>query len=239
MQKIGLMIILSLMTQTAFADLPLKIEDLITDQGKYKVDFSLRYSNNEDQYSNALVNSDVVISTIGVRYGINPKLETYARASYVNNDTRLSDASGILTQSDADFNSAWLGLNYQFSEDNDTPAMLGYIEGALLEKRNDSTSSAKSWVVGLSTYRALDPIVLTLSTAYGFNQVRKEGLLDYKPGNYLSLSPSVGFAVNDSITLTTGFSWLNRWADETSNTIQGARTTSTSLNLGLGYSPSE
>ena len=162
---------------------------------------------------------------------------------YFNSDTRINNSGTFVQSSNTYFHSAWLGFNYQFSEDDDTPAVLGYIEGALLEKYKDNTFSAKSWVVGLTTYRALDPIVLTLSIAYGFNQPIKiiidKDLQDYKPGNYFLLSPSVGFAVNDSITLTTGFSWFNNWADEINNTITNIRTTSTSLNLGLGYSLSE
>lgn len=46
-------------------------------------------------------------------------------------------------------------------------------------------------------------MVFSLTTAYRFNQSRKDGEA-YKPGNLFLLNPSIAFAVNDRVTLTTG-----------------------------------
>jgi hypothetical protein len=234
MRKIFLIIMLLGVTQAALADLPLIVKDLITDQDKYKVNFSLRYSNTENRDLSSTSNRDVVITTLGIYYGFRPKLETYVKASYKNSNLRNS--SSIYNKSSADFKDAWLGFSYQFSKDNDTPGMFGFIQGAILEKRDNRTSSAKSWILGFMTYRALDPIVLKLSTTY---MIRKKDELNHKLGNYLSFSPSVSFAVNDFITLTTGFSWVNYSANRINNIAQSIRTTSTNLDLGLSYVQSQ
>ena len=49
MRKIFLIIMLLGVTQAALADLPLIVKGLITDQDKYKVNFSLGYSNAENR----------------------------------------------------------------------------------------------------------------------------------------------------------------------------------------------
>lgn len=58
-------------------------------------------------------------------------------------------------------------FNYSFSQDNDTPALLGSIETSIFEKHSDKLVHEKSWLLSLSTYRAIVPIVLSLSSAYG------------------------------------------------------------------------
>jgi hypothetical protein len=49
------------------------------------------------------------------------------------------------------------------------------------------------------------------------------------------LNPSIAFAVNDRVTLTTGMQWTNRQADKWDNQAQGFRRTSSDLLLGVGY----
>ncbi len=49
------------------------------------------------------------------------------------------------------------------------------------------------------------------------------------------LSPSVGFAVNHKVTLTTGISWLIKQADKVKDKKVSITKTRTSLNLGMGY----
>ncbi len=133
------------------------------------------------------------------------------------------------------FADVWAGVNYQFKGDDDTPAVLGFAEIALREKHRESSASSKSALLGLTTYKAIDPLVFSLTTAYRFNRIRKDGSADYKPGNLLFINPSVGFAVNDRVTLTTGLQWTNRQADQVNGKNQGFRRTSTDLLLGVGY----
>lgn len=87
----------------------------------------------------------------------------------------------------------------------------------------------------MTTYRAIDPVVLSLTAAYRFNTTRSDGDVDLKPGNFLLLTPSIAFAVNDRVTLTTGLQWINRQADRIKGESREARETSTDILLGVGY----
>lgn len=243
---------------SAFADLPLTVEDLITDKGKVKLDVSLAYANSDRQgvstgepitvqtgptsfvtlptvIGESQGNSDALVGTLGLRYGLTGKAEIFARTSYLTSSARTSDVSGTSKSSDSRFADAWAGINYQFKKDDDTPAVLGFAEVALREKHARSSSSFKSALVGITTYKAIDPVVFSLTTAYRFNQSRQDGDTNYKPGNLLLLNPSIAFAVNDRVTLTTGMQWANRQADKWDNKTQGFRRTSSDLLLGVGY----
>jgi hypothetical protein len=241
-----------------FADLPLTVEDLITDKGKIKLDVSFSYSNSDRKgiftgepvdiqtgptsfvtvptlVGESQGNNDTLVGTLGLRYGFTAKAEFFARGTYLYSENRTSDVSGMNSDSDSRFADAWAGVNYQFKKDDDTPAVLGFAEVALREKHRESSRSLQSYLAGLTTYKALDPVVFALSTAYRLNQNRKDGELDYKPGNMLLFSPSVAFAVNDRVTFTTGLQWTSRHADKSDGKEQGFRRTSTDMLLGVGY----
>ena len=249
---------LALWSVSAHADLPLTVEDLITDKGKIKLDVSLAYANSDRQgvstgepitvqtgatsfvtlptlIGESQGNSDSLVGTLVMRYGLTGKAEIYARGSHLYNSSRNSTVSGISSNSDSRFADAWAGVNYQFKKDDDTPAVLGFLEVALREKHRESSRSFKSALLGMTTYTAMDPVVFALTAAYRVNQSRKDGAADYQPGNLLLLNPSIAFAVNDRVTLTTGVQWTNRQADRLDGTAQNFRRTSTDLLLGVGY----
>lgn len=242
----------------SYADLPLTVENPITDKGKFKLDLSVAYANSDRQgvstgapitvqtgaasfvtlpmlIGESRGNSDSLVGTLGLRYGLTGKAEIFARTSYLTNSNRFSDVSGTSSNSDSRFSDAWAGINYQFKKDDDTPALLGFAEIALREKHEQSSSSFKSALVGLTTYKAIDPVVFSLTTAYRINFSRNDGEADYKPGNLFLLNPSIAFAVNDRVTLTTGLQWTNRQADKRDSKAQGFRHTSSDLQLGVGY----
>lgn len=246
------------MPTMAQADLPLTVEDLITDKGKVKLDVSLAYANSDRRgistaepitvqtgpasfvtlptvIGESQGNSDVLAGTLGLRYGLTAKAETYARASYLYTNRRSSDVSGIHSERDGRFADAWVGVNYQFKHDDDTPAVLGFVEVALREKHRESSRFFKSALLGITTYTAIDPVVFSLTSAYRFNQSRRDGNIGYQPGNLFLLNPSVAFAVNDRVTLTTGVQWTSRSADKLDGKAQSFRRTSTDLLLGVGY----
>jgi hypothetical protein len=243
---------------SAHADLPLTVEDLITDKGKFKFDLSLTYANADRQgvftgepitvqtgptsfvtlptlIGESLGNSDSLVGTLGLRYGLTGKAEIFARASYLTRSSRSGNVTGTSESSEDRFADAWAGINYQFKKDDDTPAVLGFAEFALHEQHERSSSSFKSALVGITTYRAIDPVVFSLTTAYRFNQSRQDGDKNFKPGNLFLLNPSIAFAVNDRVTLTTGMQWTNRQADQWDGKTQGFRRTSSDLLLGVGY----
>jgi len=161
--------------------------------------------------------------------------EIYGRGSYLYSNDRTNHLDKISTAEDNRFLAAWVGVNYQFKKDGATPALLGFAEAAALEAHQGTSHSFKSWMVRFTTDRAIDPVVLSLTSGYRFHLTREIGNQDYRPGNYLFLNPAVDFAVNDRVTLTTGMQWIIRKADRYGGEVQGFRRTSTDLQLGVGY----
>jgi hypothetical protein len=253
---------LLLVSPAAAAELPLTIEDLIAEEGRTQLDMSVTYVNDQSQRlstGDAIIvptgdasfvllptrfgefesNTDAFIGTLGLRRGVTRDTEIYVRASYLYRNERYGDLSGNFKDTENRFLSSWVGLNHQFSRDGKTPALLGFIEGAAYEKYQQGSDSGKSWALGLTTYRAIDPVVLSVTGSFQWNQERDDGEASYEPGNLFFLTPSVAFAVNDRVTLTSGFKWTFLEAGYLDDEPQGFDRTSTDLTLGLGYGVSK
>lgn len=246
---------------SARADLPLTVEDLLTAQNRWRAELSATYSNSDRNRTEVgpfaaiqtgpsqfitfptLVgesrrNSDILALSAGLRYGVNAETEVYGRLSALAEDTRITGPTGTQTQKQQRFGDAWAGINHRFVKEGKKPALLGFFEAALAENVSTGGSdiaSGKSYLFGLTTYRATDPVVLAATIVYRLNRPREVDGQDQKPGNFFLINPSVAFAVNDEVTLTTGLQWRRQQADEIDGTRQGIATTRTDLNLGLGY----
>jgi len=168
---------------SAFADLPLSLDDILLDQKETRFEIGTNYYNAYSTHDTS--------SYLGIRYGINSDIEVYGRATDNDNFT--------------------LGLNTQLSPDNDTAALMGFIEVS-----KDDTA-----MVGLTAYRSIDPVVLSGTVGY---QHTKAAI-----NNSWFISPSMGFVANSEVTLTAGLNMNFRKPD----------ITQTSLDLGLGYSVSK
>lgn len=196
-------------------------------------------------------NSDTLVLTPGLRYGLSGDTELYSRFSVLTNTTRSQGPSGTAVQDGERFADAWLGINHRFIKEGNTPALLGFLEVAVAENSaappSDSTDliHGKSWLAGFTTYRAIDPLVLAATLAYRSNLSRRApdsagplmGVISSvarNPGDLFLINPSVSFAVNNEITLTTGLQWRWQGADQIDGQSIGIRTTDTSLTLGLG-----
>ena len=179
-------------------------------------------------------NSDIIVGTAGLRYGITRKTEIYGNASYLwrsdrsfNGEARSSTAQNL--------SDITLGISHTFKQDGKNPALAGFAETSVYEKAGGKASAAKSWLIGASTYKAIDPVVLSLTTAYRRNGSRKLDAGRYKAGDYFMLSPSVSFAANDRISFTGGVQWIARQADRLDGKKLSSSNTATYANLGVGY----
>lgn len=185
--------------------------------------------------------ADTVLGTFGLRYGLTARSEIYARATLRYDNAGFTDVTNGLTESlsDSAFQSLIAGMNYRFLEDGERPGLIGFAEVALLENttaRGTDFETGRSGAVGVTAYRVLDPVVLSLTTGYAANLERTVGADILDPGDNIFLNPSIGFAVNNELTLTGGFN-LNyaTQADERNSTRQGSRNTTSDLQFGLAY----
>jgi hypothetical protein len=264
----ALLAALAYIPTTAFADLPLTVEELLTAQNRWRSELGINYANAEaqgisagqavavqvsptqfvaipTQISASRFNTDTVVISPGLRYGISANTEAYAHATWYNSTTRMQDLSGMSSQSSSRFDSLWLGINHKLIEEGKSPSVLGFVEIALAEKSQlpaatgTRMANGKSALIGATTYRVFDPIVLALTAAYHLNVPRTISGESYLPGNYLMLNPTMSFAVNNDISLSAGIQWRNVRADRLNGQAQSLFRTSTDLNLGMAFQWSE
>lgn len=247
-------------TPTVYADLPLTIEDILTAERRWRADIDLVFANSDRRNVDSLYgtiqlgptqfitlpvsvgqarqNRDVFALSVGARYGMSLDTELYSRVSALSQSARTVGVGGSSVDGDDRFTGAWFGINHRFSNDNDTPALLGFSEFALAENMASSGSElvhGKTMMVGMTTYRAIDPLVLSLTTGYQYSIEREIEKQKIDPGDFFFINPSIAFAVNYKVTLTTGVQMNWRQRDRIDNRGQGIRTTQTKMELGMGY----
>lgn len=260
----ALLVALSTFSTTALADLPLTVVELLTAQNRWRGELGINYANAESQGVSAgqavavqvsptqfvaiptqvgtsHFNTDTLVVSPGLRYGITANTEAYGHATWFNSSTRTQDLSGIGSQSSSRFDSLWLGINHKLVEEGRSPAVLGFIEVAIAENSQLPTAtdmrrvSGKSSLIGATTYRVFDPVVLAFTAAYHLKAPRTIAAQSYRPGNYLMLNPNLSFAVNNDISLSAGIQWRNVRSDRVEGNELAMLRTSTDLNLGLAF----
>ncbi len=244
----------------AHADLPLTIEDLLTAEKRWRADVNLVYANSDRRnvdsrygtiqtgpgqfisvpvaVGQARQNLDLLALSSGLRYGLSLDTELYGRLGAVAQSVRTLDADGPAANSSEKFSDSWIGINHRFANDAETPALLGFAELALAENvvaEGNELVHGKSAMIGFTTYRATDPLVLSLTSGYRYNASRNVGSQRINPGDLFFINPTIGFAVNHEVTLTSGLQWRWQQRDAVDGEYQEIRTTKTQMEFGIGY----
>ncbi|WP_301667845.1 meta-pathway of phenol degradation family protein [Neisseria basseii] len=257
MKRIFLSALPAILPLSTYADLPLTIEDIMTDKGKWKLETSLTYLNSENSRAALAApvyiqtgatsfipipteiqengsNTDMLAGTLGLRYGLTGNTDIYGSGSYLWHEERKLDGNGKTRNKQMSDISA--GISHTFLKDGKNPALIAFLESTVYEKSRNKASSGKSWLIGATTYKAIDPIVLSLTAAYRINgsKTLSDGIR-YKSDNYLLLNPNISFAANDRISLTGGIQWLGRQPDRTDGKRESSGNTSTYAHFGAGF----
>lgn len=257
MKRIFLSALPAILPLSAYANLPLTIEDIITDKGKWKLETSLTYLNSENSRAALAApvyiqtgatsfipipteiqengsNTDMLAGTLGLRYGLTGNTDIYGSGSYLWHEERKLDGNGKTRNKRMSDISA--GISHTFLKDDKNPALIGFLESTVYEKSRNKASSGKSWLIGATTYKAIDPVVLSLTAAYRINGSKTlSSNTKYKAGNYWMLNPNISFAANDRISLTGGIQWLGKQPDRLDGKKESARNTSTYAHFGAGF----
>lgn len=246
------------------ADLPLTVEDLLTEQRRFRLDFGLNYINTDKNSTHARFewvqvgaesfillpttvsdrrrNGDVLAVTLGARYGVTADTELYSRVTGVAESVRMAGDSGAISRSDQRFGQWVLGVNHRFSDDDDTPALLAFAEFSVAE--NVAAAGAdivhgRTGQLGLTAYRSIDPVVLSLTAGYRYAGSRDVDGRRVDPGDLLFINPGLGFAINNEVTATGGVRFKFQGEERVAGRSVGMRTSQTGLEFGLGYAASE
>lgn len=184
--------------------------------------------------------AETVLATLGLRYGLTSKAEIYSRATLRYDHSRFTNSltGQIESLSNSSFQNLTIGMNYRLLDEDDHPGVIGFADIAVLENtaaRGSDFQSGKSGTIGITTYRVLDPVVLSLTAGYRANLERMTASGNVDPGDTLFINPSIGFAVNNELTLTGGFGLNFTGADSLNGVAQGSRRTAADLQFGLAY----
>ncbi|HFC0155103.1 TPA: meta-pathway of phenol degradation family protein [Neisseria gonorrhoeae] len=252
-----LLVFVSFVPLCVRTDLPLNIEDIMTDKGKWKLETSLTYLNSENSRSELAApvyiqtgsasfipvpteiqengsNTDMLAGTLGLRYGLTGNTDIYGSGSYLWHEERKLDGNGKTRNKR--MSDISVGISHTFLKDGKNPALIAFLESTVYEKSRNKASSGKSWLIGATTYKAIDPIVLSLTAAYRINGSKTlSDDVKYKAGNYWMLNPNISFAANDRISLTGGIQWLGKQPDRIDGKKESARNTSTYAHFGAGF----
>lgn len=178
-----------------------------------------------------------------LRRGVTERLELSARAAIAGAEARVvSFGDEIERDGSLAFNEIAVGASWQFAEDDATPALIGFADLALAEAvdpEGDEYAHARTLNLGLTSYRVIDPVVLTLTGGYRLAAERTVDGVDVDPGDVLYLNPGVAFAANDRVTLTAGVNLRRLLADEVDGREIGASRTRAEMEFGLGYGVSD
>lgn len=257
-------LVLVIVSPAVFADLPLTVENLLSEKGSTRLEFSTTYSNSErigvDTQESITVqtsptsfvqiptvlgerssNTDALVTTAGIRHGLSKNTEVYGRAALLGFEQRSTSSTGETTQtSHSQFADTWVGINRQLNNGIDQPGLLGFAEVQVAERQADGELAyGKSAVVGATAYQTYDPVVLSMTGAIQLNDKRAVAGQQLRPGNSLTLAPATGFAVNDKVTLSTGLTWRLTQADRRDGKLQGVHNTRTGMDFGVAYALNE
>ncbi|HEZ2177511.1 TPA: hypothetical protein WHR20_001537 [Neisseria meningitidis] len=165
MKRIFLPALPAILPLSTYADLPLTIEDIMTDKGKWKLETSLTYLNSENNRAELAApvyiqtgatsfipipteiqengsNTDMLVGTLGLRYGLTGNTDIYGSGSYLWHEERKLDGNGKTRNKR--MSDVSLGISHTFLKDDKNPALISFLESTVYEKSRNKASSGKS-----------------------------------------------------------------------------------------------
>lgn len=163
------------------ADLPLTVENLITEKGKFSLDASLVYGNSKNNFpalgqyipikinDNSLINIPSVVTTekmqsdflalfVQGKYGIYKDINIRLALNGIYNSSHSLNVSENRSNSNIKLNDVVIGVDYQLLQDAKYPALMLFLESPILT-HNRINNYFSNFTLGMTTYRSYDPIL--------------------------------------------------------------------------------
>ncbi|WOJ95499.1 hypothetical protein R0137_09545 [Congregibacter brevis] len=186
------------LSQGASAQSPINIDQLLAKASTWQVSSSFDYRG--VSFASVQRERRATFST-GIRYGLTRRFELNGRFSA--SEQRQEFAELEFRQKTREVN---LGANWLIKAESALPALL--LEARAVIHRNGSTSRKHlpEGRLGITTYKSLDPVVLSLSAAMTIQRDYRLAEGTVEPGVAWRIEPGVNFAVNANVTLFGGVS---------------------------------
>jgi hypothetical protein len=179
---------------------------------------------------------DTASASIGARYAVTSWLNLFGQVSGRATSARRTTSPGrSLSEGDAAFEALTLGADFRFTPGPSRTHVSGYASVAAIETEGDAFVYARSFAVGVTASTVVDPLILSATLGYSFFASRETSSGAVDPGEVLSFTPTIGFAVNPDINLSWGVGVSHRWADTGALSRFSESDVLTTVNLGLAY----
>jgi hypothetical protein len=252
---------LLLLTPLLLFSKPVKVDEILTDTNKFKLETSLSYANINKKdnvispISYQTANGDFVTipsylgtqSTsqdyinygLSVKYGLTKNFELFSGINLYTQNTHVSGAS-FSSSSDSGFNNLNLGFTYMVKKEDETPSFLIGASTDLLEKTTFSNNqrkdhSLKSYSLFATSYYTVDPIVFLLKADYRLNLKKEHSSYSVDSGEIFVLSPNIYFAVNPYTSLNWGIKYQYKTKDKVDGVVSSNSGSSVGFNFGVSY----
>ena len=253
--------ILLLLTPLLLFSKPVKVDEILTEQNKLKLDMSISYSNinkkvgvtapisyetmngdfvNIPTYAGtSSTNQDYINYGFNLKYGISEKLEVFTNLNLFTSDTHISD-SEFSSTNEKGFNNLNLGVTYQLKKEDEKPSLLvggsvDLIERVTFSGEHKEDLNFKSYSFFATSYYTVDPIVFLLKTGYRLNLEKKYKNENINSGNIFTLSPNIYFAVNPYTSINWGIRYQFKGKDRIDEKVVSNSGSSVSYLFGVSY----
>ncbi len=238
-----------------------KVDEILTDAKKFKLDISLSYSNinkkqnliapityqttNGDFISiptflgNSKTNQDYINYGLNLKYGFSKNLEVFTNLNFFTSDTHIHD-NKFNSKSDKGFNNLNIGLIYQVKKENEKPSLLvgtsmNLIERVKFSNNHKKDLNFKSYSFFVTSYYTIDPIVFLLKTNYRLNLKKRSKNETIDSADILTISPNIYFAINPYTSLNWGVSYQYKGKDKINEDIVSNSGSSVGYLFGVNY----
>lgn len=210
------------------AQAPLSIEQLLAPSARWQLVTTIDHASTG---STPFEERRSTLGSVVLRYGVTARLELSGRLTRRVDEQRSPGGSERRTGQSTSIGLAWLAR----PEDR-WPALLLEARADVASRFAGSAGGAGE-ALALTTYRSVDPVVLSLSATWLRQRSFRQDGVRVEPGQRWRIEPLVSFAVNPHVTLLGGAS-ITRRAD---SRIDGRRAfgprSAIRYRSGLGYAP--
>lgn len=240
---------------------PVKVDEILTDTNKFKLETSISYANiNKKEnvispitYQTAngdfvnipsylgvsATNQDYINYGFSLKYGVTKKLEVFTGLNMFTSDTHVSNSSFSST-SDKGFNNLNLGMTYEIKKEDDSPSILvggsvDLLERVTFSDDHKEDQNLKSYSFFATSYYTVDPVVFLLKANYRLNLKKEYQDKSIESGNIFVLSPNIYFAINPYTSLNWGIKYQFKGKDRVDGNIAANSGSSVGYIFGVSY----
>lgn len=201
-------LLLTSLSGSVFATSPINIEQLLAKPATWQLSSSVDYQT----AGSTLDQTQQSSWSTGVRYGVTSQIELNARVS----GWRLTQ-DGSSLDFHQDEQSLSIGSNVLLKAESSLPAVLLEARAVLGTSGSSSRQNLPSGQIALTTYKSLDPVVISFTAAMTLQRDYELDDVRISPGMSWRIEPGINFAVNASVTLFGSANFSRRdavYADE-------------------------